>query len=280
MLPAFTVHYYTALDLPLQYTMLRVQRTVTTPSHVSTRPILFPAPPLHHTSTQPPAPTVSTTHTRTPPTMSLTFTFPPLPPSFNTSQQIPYHPHKPVCTLPSDQTPRQSLRNLRHRLSAAISSQRFSDAAILRDQLAAAEAAVLLDDHDAVLAANDAFYDALRVADVDQMRTVWIDIDSVSCAHPMMGLVTGFECVMASWTDLFARGRPVGVDVDELSVNVRKNMAWVVCMQTIEGLRGIESIGGVRVSTNIFQKRRGKWKMVHHHASPVVAYVEQQEGTA
>lgn len=215
--------------------------------------------------------------------MLLTFTSPPLP---HLTYSPQHHPdHKTICSLSNNLTPnnndppRESLRKLRQRLTAAISSQRFSEAATLRDQLAAAEAASLLDDDDAVLSANDAFYDALRSADVEQMRDVWMDVDSVSCAHPMMGLVTGFEEVLNSWAELFARGRPVGVEVEEIGVNVRKNMAWVVCMQTVEGVRGGRSIGGARVATNLFQKRRGRWKMVHHHASPVVTDVEQTEGT-
>lgn len=102
------------------------------------------------------------------------------------------------------------------------------------------------------------------------MRAVWLGADSVSCAQPLEGIVSGYESVMDSWQLLFARGKPAVVDVEEISVNVKPNVAWVVVKQQVDAVRGSDTIGGTRIVTNIFQKRKGRWKMVHHHASPVL----------
>lgn len=60
------------------------------------------------------------------------------------------------------------------------------------------------------------------------------------------------------------------MDVREMAVNVHRNVAWVVVRQEVDAMRGESTIGGVRIATNVFQKRRGRWRLVHHHASPVV----------
>lgn len=166
---------------------------------------------------------------------------------------------------------RGALQALRAQLAAAIAEQRFSDAAALRDAVAAAESTALQLDDEAVLAANDAFYNAFRSSDLDLMADVWLEADSVSCAHPLAGLVTGYQAVINSWASLFAMGKPVSIAVEEVSVDVKPNVAWVIVKQDVEAVRGSMTIGGTRIATNIFQKRRGKWALVHHHASPVLS---------
>lgn len=172
---------------------------------------------------------------------------------------------------------RAARRALREQLDAAVAEQRFSDAAALRDAVAAAEAAALQVDDEAVLAANDDFYAAFRSTDMDLMRDVWLAADSVSCAHPLSGLVSGYEEVMSSWTSVFSMGKPVSLEIEEVSVNVKPNVAWVVVKQDVEAVRGSMTIGGTRIATNVFQKRHGKWAMVHHHASPVISGEDEEQ---
>ena len=163
--------------------------------------------------------------------------------------------------------PRDQLNTLRTQLSAAITAQDFALAAQLRDEIASLEQSA--SDELAVSLANDAFYQALRAADVDAMSRVWLPSDSVSCAFAATGFEVGYDDVLSSWRRVFTAGRPVSVDVDVLSVSVRRNVAWVISRQVIIAVRGILNLGGERMVTNIFQKRRGRWLMVHHHASPI-----------
>lgn len=173
---------------------------------------------------------------------------------------------------------REAIRRLRERLQAAVSAEQFSDAASLRDELKEAEASLADDDDTAVYTANDAFYAAFRVSDAEQMAKVWMSSENVSCAHPLAGLVVGFEEVIASWRTLFAMGKASSVEVEEISVNVRRNVAWIVCRQDVKTVRGNFTIGGTRIATNVFQKRKGEWWMVHYHASPVaVEGVEERD---
>lgn len=169
----------------------------------------------------------------------------------------------------SNESRRVALRKLRERLAVAISSQKFGEAAKLRDEVRAAEAEEHENDEEAVLCANDAFYSAFRAADIESMAAIWLDSDTVSVSHPKFGLASGYESVLNNWRDIFRAGSAADMQVEEVSLEVRKNMAWVICTQTLHSLRGRETISGLRVATNLFQKRGDKWMIVHHHASPM-----------
>lgn len=168
---------------------------------------------------------------------------------------------------------RELLENLRQKLSEAVIRQDFSEAAILRDRISEAEKEA--PDDLAITLANDAFYIALRRADIDGMCEIWMGSDTVSCAFPLGGLLVGFDAVIDGWRRIFVTGAPTEVNVENVQVELRRNIAWVICTQNIAAIRGNVAIGGQRVATNIFQKRRGKWHIVHHHASPVIL-TEQQ----
>lgn len=173
----------------------------------------------------------------------------------------------------SDSSAFERVRALRTRLRAAVRLERYGEAAEVRDELARELAK--LPDEDAVREANERFYVAYAAADVDALRDVWLDAKTVSCAHPLADLAVGLPDVLASWSAVFAMGKPVSVDCDIISLQVRMNMAWVVAHQTVRSVRGDAVIGGLRIATNVFQKRGGTWKLVHHHASPVVIEDDQ-----
>lgn len=162
------------------------------------------------------------------------------------------------------------LQTLRSRLEKAIIEQDFATAASLRDAIQSMETAVSPTSTLSVTLANETFYSALRTGSADAMASCWLSTNFVSCAHALGGLVTGFDDVIASWRRLFTAGKPADVKFEILSIHVSRNLAWVVCKQLITSERGKESLGGERVATNLFQRRGANWKVVHHHASPVV----------
>lgn len=163
---------------------------------------------------------------------------------------------------------RARLQKLRSQLTHALHAENFKDAASLRDEIQKIEDSAPEDV--AVTLANEGFYSALRTGDAEQMALVWLQADNVSCAHALGGIVVGYDEVVASWRRLFVAGRPTAVNVDVISLEVRRNLAWVICEQNVTAVRGRLSVGGERVATNLFQKQNGRWRVVHHHASPVV----------
>jgi len=119
-----------------------------------------------------------------------------------------------------------------------------------------------------VLSANAAFYDAFQSCDVAKMKAVWSDSDDVTCVHPGHPLLSGADRVLNSWRALFASaGGMPKLEAQRQRVVLRGSAAWVTCNEAPEGEpSALEAI-------NVFERRDGRWYMVHHQAGPV--FVQQ-----
>jgi len=56
-----------------------------------------------------------------------------------------------------------------------------------------------MDDEQAVLAANKAFYDAFEAGDATAMAAVWSIGPHVACTHPGWPALSGRDDVLESW---------------------------------------------------------------------------------
>jgi ketosteroid isomerase-like protein len=127
-------------------------------------------------------------------------------------------------------------------------------------------------DYDAtkeVARANRAFYRAFEKRDLDAMRAVWLDDESIKCVHPGWPLLSGFARVMDSWGAIFENTQWIRFELADLDVRVVGGIAWVT---NVERMRMREE-GGERtaeaLATNLFIVRDDAWRMVLHHASPI-----------
>ncbi|MCC6832178.1 MAG: nuclear transport factor 2 family protein [Thermoleophilia bacterium] len=122
-----------------------------------------------------------------------------------------------------------------------------------------------------VVAANQAFYDAFARRDLDALMACWADAGDVACIHPGGTPLCGHDLVRTSWEGLIdgdADGFTVHPDI--VSVTYEDPVATVVCMERF-ATHGHG--GGTRadlVATNVFVLGPGGWRMVVHHASPVM----------
>lgn len=176
-------------------------------------------------------------------------------------------------STPGDQA-LSKLRSLRDALDSAVEREDYASAARLRDAISQLEkeaASSESGDKFDVISAHELFYAAYGSADADAMAEVWLNSDTASCTHPLNGMVSGYDAVIQSWRSLFqTSGKPASITSEILSMEISRNLAWVVCRQQIQNVRGRQIIGGERIATNLFQKSGGRWLVVHHHASPVV----------
>ena len=123
----------------------------------------------------------------------------------------------------------------------------------------------------AVLAANDAFYQAFESLDVDRMRAVWLDDARIRCTHPGWPVLAGVEAVMESWARIFAGALEMRFALANVSCEVEGDVAWVVCVEQLQSRHPDGSGGGLIQATNLFQRVAGRWLVVHHHGSPLAA---------
>jgi uncharacterized protein (TIGR02246 family) len=123
-------------------------------------------------------------------------------------------------------------------------------------------------DEAAVSAANLAFYRALEARDLSAMDSVWLQEESATCVHPGWHRLEGWSEIRRSWENIFANARPWSVACDQVKIQVAANVAWVTCIEVLVPFGSDPEEGTAKMqATNVFERRNGEWRLVHHHAS-------------
>lgn len=130
-----------------------------------------------------------------------------------------------------------------------------------------------MDSTDAVLAANQRYYDAFEARDMDAMSDLWERSERVICTHPGWATLEGWGPVAASFFALFQRGQQLQFVLTRAKVTQSGDIAWVSLDENLLGDQG-----GVTVATvNIFVNDRATgWRMVCHHGSVVQVGMHDQ----
>jgi ketosteroid isomerase-like protein len=115
---------------------------------------------------------------------------------------------------------------------------------------------------DAVLAANLDFYRAFTNQDLEAMEGLWAKRAMVLCTHPGWTSLAGRDAVMASWRDILGHPEAPAVMCHGDQAFLYGELAVVLCEEELPG--------GRLAATNIFLKEDGEWRLVHHHASPIL----------
>lgn len=120
---------------------------------------------------------------------------------------------------------------------------------------------------EAVLAANQAFYDAHEARDLDAMRAVWEHSDRTVCVHPGWPILRTWPVIEDSWRRILAGpGRNQFILTNE-AVAVHGEIAWVTLDENLVDGSGT----GTVAATNIYASVADGWLLVAHHGSPVLA---------
>ena len=131
------------------------------------------------------------------------------------------------------------------------------------------------DDPSEVEEANLSFYRAFETLDLAQMDAVWLHTERAQCVHPGWPLISGWNAIRSSWEAIFANTTEMRFTIGDARVAGGPDLAWVTCTENI-----LSDVGG-RVSvtsllaTNIFERTPEGWRMVHHHASHVLASTDR-----
>ncbi|KAA0216547.1 MAG: DUF4440 domain-containing protein [Lautropia sp.] len=116
-------------------------------------------------------------------------------------------------------------------------------------------------------AAEEAFYDAMRRADLEAMMALWADDDEVMCVHPGHQRLIGLEAIRSSWAAIFAGGG-VDVRIGEVRALTGAMLAVhnLVEQVVVAGRTGQELVRCV--TTNVYIKHASGWRILLHHSGP------------
>jgi ketosteroid isomerase-like protein len=145
----------------------------------------------------------------------------------------------------------------------------FSRSLIPMLLVACGAASARADDKADVLAANTQVEQAFSKLDVKAIEATWAQDGSVSVIHPASKApLLGWEAVQKSYADHPVRYKDFSVVMDNPQIAINGNIAWVVGVEKVYAHRANGDVLDISaLATNIFEKRSGKWLLVHHHAS-------------
>lgn len=115
---------------------------------------------------------------------------------------------------------------------------------------------------DALLAANLEFYRAFTARDLAAMEQIWARETPVLCLHPGWTLLRGRDAVLESWRQILAGPDAPRVVCHDDQAFLFGEVGIVTCEEELDG--------GSLAATNMFVKEDGRWRLVHHQASPIV----------
>jgi len=128
--------------------------------------------------------------------------------------------------------------------------------------------------------ANESFYQAFNRGDLDLMKSIWAQYNSVTCIHPGWEVIRGFDGIIESWENIFVGSENLEIKLSDIKVTGAGKMIWVSCQENLFAM----SMSGVQVSkvhaTNLFEKVGDQWKMVLHHASSLPQISRQDQISA
>ncbi|MGH7126405.1 MAG: nuclear transport factor 2 family protein [Stellaceae bacterium] len=136
---------------------------------------------------------------------------------------------------------------------------------------ARAKPAPAVSEREEVLAANAVFYRAAETRDIEAMGDTWAKVPHTRCIHPGWEPLCGWDEIVGSWRQIFRGLELLSFELTDISVRMGGGLAWVEVVEnleaTIDGKKGRTQV----LATNLFERQPdGVWRMIHHHASPVM----------
>ncbi len=114
---------------------------------------------------------------------------------------------------------------------------------------------------------EQAFYDALHHADIEQLMGCWAEEDEIVCVQPGGARLIGAGAIRSAFEAMFSQGavqaRPQHVHRIHALASAVHHLVEQVAVQTPQG----ERTAWV-TATNVYHKTPQGWRLVAHHASP------------
>lgn len=119
-----------------------------------------------------------------------------------------------------------------------------------------------------LVALNRRYYDAFQSLDVEQIGRVWWHDEAASCIHPGWDIRHGWAAVRESYQEIFVATRSIRFSLGDVRVRVVGDLGYVTCVENLvtEEDDQHDYLGAV-LATNVFERRRSEWRLIHHHTS-------------
>lgn len=115
-----------------------------------------------------------------------------------------------------------------------------------------------------------AFYEAMRLGDIDKLMACWADEDDIVCIHPGGPRLVGALAIRGGFDAMFSHGT-IRANIEQVR---RVQTLGVSIHSVIERVDVMASTGRAQafvIATNVYLKTAQGWRLVAHHASPGTA---------
>lgn len=120
-----------------------------------------------------------------------------------------------------------------------------------------------------VILVNEQFYRAFESLDIREMEKSWATDQPVKCIHPGWEVRSGWAAVRDSWVLIFNNTARISFEITGVNTFLHQQMAWVTCLEQVTTFRDESPQVGLVMATNLYLRKNHRWRMIHHHGSPV-----------
>jgi ketosteroid isomerase-like protein len=116
-----------------------------------------------------------------------------------------------------------------------------------------------------------AFYESLRIGDLEKLMACWADEDDIACIHPGGSRLLGTVSIRASFEAMFSNGGTIPVVPEHIR---RVDSVASAVHHVLERVDVMSPQGPAKayvLATNVYHKTAQGWRLVVHHASPGTA---------
>ena len=119
--------------------------------------------------------------------------------------------------------------------------------------------------------AENAFYQAFETGDLENMMTIWLNSEDVTCIHPGIPRLDGFDMVREGWRHVLDKKSYFRIKTSDVKKTSNAYLSVHIVREEIQ-VDG-KSLGSM-LATNTYRKIKGCWKIISHHASaePYIEY--------
>jgi ketosteroid isomerase-like protein len=82
-------------------------------------------------------------------------------------------------------------------------------------------------------------------------------------------MLEGWAAIEQSWAAIFANTDYMRFVITNVAVRLYGNVAWVSCIENLSDASETLQMSRL-LATNIYECHDDEWRIVHHHASPIL----------